>query len=84
MYDICKIALITKLATAAKRKAGGIELREIFPQKPILVFYNREWPEGIMIPQYKCMKDFQLEVRQINGENFTFLFPETVILQKAA
>jgi hypothetical protein len=30
------------------------------------------------------MKDFQLEVRQINGEDFTFLFPETVILQKAA
>lgn len=80
MHHICKIALIKKLASGAKRRAGGINIKEIFPKNPILVFYNQEWPDGIEVPPY--MKDFQQETRQIDNEEFTFLFQRQLFFKK--
>lgn len=81
MVNVLKNPLLEKLAKAAMRKAGGLEIRNVEDTK-IAAFYLGEWKNGIKRPV--GMENFKEEERIILDKKIVFLFPENVQLEKAA
>ena len=79
--NIIKNPALEKIAKAALRKTGGLEIREIERLK-IAAFDLNQWADGIKIP--KGMEEFQEEERIVSGQKVIFLFPPGVQLEKAA
>jgi hypothetical protein len=81
MVNVLKTPLLEKLAKAAMRKAGGLDIREVEDVR-IAVFNLDEWKNGIQHPV--GMENFQQEERIILEKKIVFLFPQGVQLEKAA
>ncbi len=81
MENVLKNPLLEKLARAAMRKAGGLEIRNVEDIK-IAAFDLDEWKNGIQHPV--GMENFQQEERIILEKKIIFLFPQGVQLEKAA
>lgn len=79
--NVLKNPLLEKLARAAMRKAGGLEIRDVEDIK-IAAFDLDEWKNGIKRPF--GMELFNEEERIILKKKIIFLFPQGVQLEKAA
>lgn len=81
MDNVLKNTLLEKLAKAALRKAGGLEIRNVENVK-IAVFDLSTWEGEVNYPA--GMEGFKKEQRTILGKEIVFLFPQNVRLEKAA